>query len=438
VAESRGGLEQIGGEAALRVAKRLDGLLQQAEAIEARLQAQTGTAESLAATTERTFQLLDARLAHSTGNSKASLDQLATRIQEVNDLLGTIADPMRNAKDATGQLTEAVSALRESAMQTVDVLGETLPARTVTASQAAETMTGDLAALVAAIDAAHEKAQSLASPISESREALLAATQGYAAQRDAIEAAGQALVVELEQARQLIAEVEEQTQATSLAAATRLVEAMGRVREVATQATGTMRDMLDGIIGEARESLKEAAGEAMRQSFVEPIAESARAAEEAARSAAERSAASMTALAGTLQLLDQRSHERSTAIEDAGQRDLLAAAALLTDRLASAALSISSALGKPMSDADWTAWRHGERGLFNRRALALLEKREAKALKAELTVNSDLAEAARRYTAEFDALLKRIDPGGGSAISAALLSSDQGRLAAALTEALDR
>jgi hypothetical protein len=429
-------LEAMAAAAAAEVETRLQTLAAQADAIEARLQAQKSTTEALAASGERAFQLLDARLLHSAETSRTGLDRLAARTQEVGAKIAELAAPLRETQGATTELDTAVGRLRETALRTVDVLGETLPQRTVEAGRAAETLSGDLLQLVAAIDGAHAKAAALAAPIAESRAALEAASDGYAQQRTAIEAAGQALVVELEQARQLIAEVEEQTRDTSLSAASRLVDAMARVREVASQATGTMRDMLDGVLAEARESLASAADAAMRASFAEPVAAKAREAEAAAASAAERTAASMAALAATLKLLEDRSADRLGAFQTAQQDDLRAAAGLLTDRLAQASVSIGAALGKPMDDGDWAQWRKGERTLFNRRALALLDRREAKELRGLLEGDRDFRQAALDYTAGFDALIRRFE-GSAPGLAMALQGSDQGRLAAVLTEALE-
>ncbi len=429
-------LEGMATAASAQLGERLGELARQAEAIEGRLTAQGALTESLAASGERAFKLLDARLQHSQETSGQALERLLARVQSVSTELGRIAEPLKEGQAATQGLETAVKALRETALQTVDVLGETLPARTVDAGRAAETLSAELMDLVRAIDAAHDKAAALSAPIAESRAALEEASLGYAAQREAIEAAGQALVVELQQARTLIGEVEEQTRDTSLAAATRLVDAMARVREVAAQTTGTMREMLDGVMAEARDALSEAADDAMRRSFAGPIAEKAKEAEAAAAAAAERTATSMAALANTLRLLEDRSADRVAQFEEARQAELLAAAGLLTQRLADSSVSIASALGKPMDDADWTQWRKGERGLFNRRAIALLERREAKDLKEMLARDEDFARAARDYTGSFDALVRRFE-GQAPALSAALLGSDQGRLAAALSEALE-
>lgn len=431
-----GRLENMANAAAEQLAARLEALGQQAEAIESRLKAQGSLTDSLAASGERAFQLLDARLAHSSETSRTSLDRLSARVQDVSSELSRLTQPIKETQGAAQELETAVLSLKETALQTVDVLGQTIPERTVDASRAAETLAGDLQALIESLDTAHGRALSLAEPIRETQAVLDKASDAYSSQRSAIEAAGQALVAELQQARTLIGEVEEQTRDTSLSAATRLVDAMTRVREVATQTTGTMREMLDGLLAEARESLSASADDAMRRSFVEPIARQAKEAEAAAASAAERTAGSMAALANTLKLLEDRTTDRVGKFETAQQADLLAAASLLTDKLAQSSVSLSSALGKPMDDGDWAQWRKGERGLFNRRALALLDKREAKELKGLIQNDTDLAQAARDYSATFDALIRRFDA-QVPALAAALQGSDQGRLAAALSEALE-
>jgi hypothetical protein len=429
-------LEALANASADGLAQRLDALGKQAEAIEGRLKAQASSTEALAASGERAFQLLDARLAHSSETSRTSLDRLSTRVQEVSSELNRLTQPLKDTQGAAQELETAVVSLKETALQTVDVLGQTIPERTVDAARAADSLSAELQTLVRAIDDAHSRALSLAEPVAATQSVLDKASTAYASQRDAIEAAGQALVAELQQARTLIGEVEEQTRDTSLSAATRLVDAMTRVREVATQTTGTMREMLDGLLAEARESLGSAADEAMKRSYAEPVARHAREAEAAAASAAERTAGSMAALANTLKLLEDRTTDRVGKFEAAQQADLLAAASLLTDRLSQSSVSIASALGRPMDDADWAQWRKGERGLFNRRALSLLEKREAKELKSLLESDGEFARSARDFSAAFEALVRRFE-GQAPSLAAALQGSDQGRLAAALSEALE-
>lgn len=440
--EARTLLEAIGGETQQRLAAQIAGLTSDAEALDQRLQAQIGACAQLGQTAERSFQLLDSRLELSMKASADALERLQEKIAAVNAQTDQVAQPLRDGKAAAVELQSAVAALRETVLQTIDVMGKTLPEHTVEASRSAETLSSELMKLVSAIETAHGRANALAEPIAESRAVVDAATTAFGEQRAAMETAGQALVVELEQARQLIAEVEEQTRDSSLAAATRLVDAMGRVREVANQAAGTMRETLDGVIAEARQSLAAAADQAMQQSFVGPIgaqaeqaAAAAQAASETTRLVSERAAASLLALATTMKQVEERAGRSQESLEALIARDLAASTQLLTDRMAASAISLAGAMGKPMTDAELLAWRRGERSMFGRRLVAMLEKDEKKALAAKLQAEPDLADAARRHIAEFEALLARV--GGDGPLARALSQSDSGRISMILSEALE-
>lgn len=429
--------EQLVAASAGTVGSRLAALGDQADALDARLQAGAGASEQLALAAEKAFQRMEARVGHSTETARAALDRLGARLDETSGSLAGLTKPLREMEAASQALDGAVASLGKRTLEALDVLAATLPARTVEASRTAETLTGEIEALVRTVDAAHARAVALAEPIEAGRARLDEASAAFAAERERLAAMVGGLEGQLTDARVQIAAVEESARETALAAATGLVEAMARVRDVAGQATGTMRETLETLIGEARTSLADAADSAARQSFVEPIARNARAAESAAAAAAERTAASMAALASTLGLLEARSQERLEALEAARQQELLAASVLLTDRLAASAVRIASALGRPMDDADWARWRRGERSLFNRRAVSLLDRAEARELKGLVANDADFRDEARRYTLAFEDLVVRLEADGLAALAVALWNSDQGRLAAALTEALE-
>lgn len=435
--EARRTLEQLGSEASQQVGRRLEALARAAEDVEARLARQLAATEAIGTSAERAFQLLDARLDHSASVSAETLEKMAGRVQAVHGGIDSMLVPLRAAREALLELETATDRLAEGTQAVLARLATEMPERAAAVAEMARAMDGEIAVALDRLERAAASAEALPGPIRESQAAFEAAALGFERQRESVKIAGEALVVELEQARQLIAEVEQATEATSLAAATRLVDAMTRVREVAQQTTGTLREMLAGVIGEARESLAHVADEAMRRSFAGPIAEQAGEAAEAARAAAERTAASMAALAATIVRLEGRASSTRVDLEEAAQRELAAAAAFLGDQLASASVSIASALGQPMSDEDWTRWRKGERTMFQRRAVRLLDKADRARLQTLIAQNPAFADAARAYTAGFDALLARFERAGAPGVATALLDSDSGRLAAALTEALE-
>lgn len=444
VVAARQNLQESGAEAARAIQQRLDTIAARADGIDHRLKTQQASMEALTASAERALKVLDARLEHSARLSSTQLDALAGRVSATSSAIDALAEPLRGATAQAEKLDGSVAHLRETALQTVDVLEATLPQQAVRAGKAAETMRLELDALIAAVDAAADRATALAQPVQASREALVGAAQEFASQREAMETAGHALVVELNQARTLIAEVEETTAATSLAAATRLVDAMTRVREVAAQAAGTMRETLAGVIEEARDALGNAAADATRRSFIEPVdakiretSQAVDAAGEVARAVAERTAASLAALAGTTRALDARIAERDREVGWANQEALASAASLLNDRLASAAIDLSAALGRPMDEADWAAWRQGKRGIFGRRAMELVGRHERERLQQLVRDDATFAAAAHRYIADYDALLGRLgaDP-RNEPLAALMRDTPHGRLAAVLSETL--
>lgn len=438
-------LEAMTGDARRRMEETLAAMHERSTEIEAGIARQHQLVEQLLTSAERNFQLVEARINHHEKTSQGALGRLSERATELNRSVDSLAEPLRTAQQLMEDYRMSVAALREATDAASSVLATDIPDRAAAARDMGAALSESILGLTGTMDMVERRARSLAAPIAESRGVLEEASRAYAEQREAIAMAAEALVVELNQARELIADVERQTESTSLAAATRLVDAMSQVRDVASQTSATVRNALEKVIADARDSLSGAAAEAMQASFSGPIAQQATAAEAAAaaaadtaRGASERTAASMLALAETLQRIESRVGLRRSELEDAWQRDLLQQAQIIGDRLAGASISLSEAMGKPMTDSDWAEWRKGERTLFHRRAHALLTRRETRELRELLESDAAFADAAQRYTAEFDSLLKRLDPAGTGPLGTALLSSESGRTAAALTEALGR
>lgn len=435
--EARGTLSAIGAEAARALGRHLDGLVAQARELETRIAAQAKATEELASSAEKSFQLLDKRMEHSAATTGTTLDQLKGRLEAIHGLIDSLAEPIRAGRGAILDMDQAVQGLNGTAGAIGTTLAETMLASATDARHVTGELADSLTQLTARLNEAHEGAARLAGPVTQSATELQSVIARFEAQREAMAVAGEALIVELEQARQLIAEVEKTTESTSLAAATRLVDALSRVRDVSAQATGTMRTMLEGLVEEARESLGEAASNAVRTGFVERVAGEAARAEEVARLAAERSAASLVGLAAAVKMVDGKVDERMQELGRVADRDLASAAALLSERLAAESIPLATALGRPMSEADWAQWRKGERGLFGRRLIALVEKGEAAALKALLKRDEALAASASRLVSGMDALLQRLEAAGHSGVAGLLQGSEWGRLAAALSEVLE-
>ena len=90
-------------------------------------------------------------------------------------------------------------------------------------------------------------------------------------------------------------------------------------------------------------------------------------------------------------------------------------------------------------DAAWAAYLKGDRGVFTRRAVKLLESGEARAILRHYEEEPDFRDQVNRYIHDFEAMLRRIlADRDGSALSITLLSSDMGKLYVALAQAIER
>ena len=77
--------------------------------------------------------------------------------------------------------------------------------------------------------------------------------------------------------------------------------------------------------------------------------------------------------------------------------------------------------------------------MFTRRAARLIGGSEAKAIRAHYETDGEFQQSVNRYIHDFEAMLRRvIAERDGGMIAVTIMSSDMGKLYAALSDALDR
>ena len=131
-------------------------------------------------------------------------------------------------------------------------------------------------------------------------------------------------------------------------------------------------------------------------------------------------------------------HARSRA-EEQVDNDFSRRVALITESLNSNSIDIANALSSDVSDTAWAAYLRGDRGIFTRRAVRLLEAGEAKAIQQIFERDDAFREHVSRYIHDFEAILRQIlSTRDGNALGVTLLSSDMGKLYVALAQAIER
>lgn len=146
--------------------------------------------------------------------------------------------------------------------------------------------------------------------------------------------------------------------------------------------------------------------------------------------------AKVNQLAGNL---EQRVAQARAQAEEQVNSDFTRRMALITESLNSCSIDIARALDAEVADTAWAGYLKGDRGIFTRRAVRLLDNQEVRAIADVYESDDDLRGAVNRYIHDFEALLRPIlSTRDGNAMAVTLLSSDIGKLYVVLALAIER
>ena len=304
---------------------------------------------------------------------------------------------------------------------------------------AAASVTGEMAAMREAADAAAERTAATEASIARQRDSLESL---FATLRDGVRDAEEKLGT----LSALVGEADGAAAQMVRDTGPELVEALVRVREAAAQAASHAREAIAAVIPESVEALVGATRGAIAEAASAPVKEqlaelgnASHLAMATARAASERLTRQLLTIGETAAAIEER------IAEDRAERDAREAHALsqrvslLIDALNSTAIDVSKILSNDAGDAAWAAYLKGDRGVFTRRAVRLLDSGEAREILRHYEEEPEFRDQVNRYIADFEALLRRVlADADGSALGITLLSSDMGKLYVALAQAIER
>jgi hypothetical protein len=226
----------------------------------------------------------------------------------------------------------------------------------------------------------------------------------------------------------------------------RMIATLGEVRATADSAADEARQTLEKLVSGAREAMQATATEAIDAAFKTEIMAQLTAIEEAsaravaaANGAADRLMRQLITIMDTSASVEQRVAEAEQAIAASDRDSLAKQVGLLTEALKSTAIDVTKILSAEVSDTAWDAYLKGDRGVFARRAVKLIENGEAKEILRLYQNDEGFHASVNQFIHDFEAMLRLlIGARDGSAISVTLLSSDIGKLYVALAQAIDR
>ncbi|WP_313807342.1 hypothetical protein [Sphingobium sp.] len=225
-----------------------------------------------------------------------------------------------------------------------------------------------------------------------------------------------------------------------------LVTALLRVKDTADQAAERARQALSRAIPEAAEALADASEEAMQRALgekvtaqIEMVARVAEEAVKAAHQASDRLTRQLLTIADTSATVEQRIEKAERAAEDRDRDHFARRSALIIESLNSTAIDVSKILSNDVTDSAWSAYLKGDRGVFTRRAVKLLDAGESREIALHYDNDPEFQEHVNRYIHDFESMLRIIlSARDGNALGVAILSSDMGKLYVALAQAIER
>ena len=446
VSANQNALDNSARETAEALAERISLIEIVIERIAGQLDAQRSAGRSL-------FEALE----HGIDRAADRMDVLHTQGTERSHQLAATVSTLHVSAQA---LTGAIDAGNASAERTIATTEQLLVALDAAAREMDETMPEAIARLetrVAStkqvIVAAKPELLALVTAAESTHDAIEAVAQVVAEQRRTVETLTNQLNEGLERGRAqagLIGETvsEAARRADDLAeeAAPRLLEALLRVRETATTAAEHAREALAKVIPEAADALERASVAAIGRAVdggvtrrVEQIAEITEAAVTATARAGERLQTQLDGIDATIALIDQRLEDERTANEESDRDTFARRASLLIESLNSAAIDLTRTFAPEISDSAWAAYLKGDRGVFTRRAVRLLDGSEQRDVARLYDDDDAFREQVNRYIHDFEAMLRTIlAQRDGSPLGVTLLSSDMGKLYVALAQAIER
>jgi hypothetical protein len=244
----------------------------------------------------------------------------------------------------------------------------------------------------------------------------------------------------------MLAQVEREASNLSAETGPALVAALVQVKEAAAHAAVGARAAIESTIADSAAKLSEASREALERVIRESIEDRLREVEsvaaravESARSASDRLSQQMLNIGQSAAALEQ--HINRTG-QDQRQRESEAFArrvSLLIDSMHSAAIDVGKILSDEVDEKAWGAYLKGSRGVFTRRAVRLLDGGESRAIAGHYGADAEFQGSVNRYVHDFEAMLRRVlAERDGAMIAVTLMSSDMGKLYAALAQAMER
>lgn len=407
---------------------------------------------------------LQQELADSSALITARVESLADRIaaiaafgtqaeESLGSALGTLGDRLGSSREALAGTDATIQQLNHGAGRLLDLLEastrqsrEELTAALTDGEGLLAEWERRIGQLHATVARAGEQGEALQRTVAESHAALDTAISQLDAVQQQIDGGTTRHAEAISEIRQSLQAIEQDSAATAQAAIERLTGAVASLEASARTMAAGLSDETSGMITRLADRLGEESAAAIDKVMRARMAEAVGALETAAAQAAATSRDATIQLRDQLAKVNELTGNLEQRVAYARQRaeeqidaDFSRRVALITESLNSNAIDIAKALSAEVTDTAWAAYLKGDRGVFTRRALKLVDGAEAREILELYENEQDFRGHVSRYIHDFEAMLRQLlSTRDGHALGVTVLSSDMGKLYVVLAQAIER
>jgi len=446
VEQASAGFSRTGAESAETLGGHIGRANESLETLSSRVAGQERASQRMIAEIDRGLAMIDERFTELASHGDERANHFLQSLTRARTELDALAAQAGDQDGAIGALAERTAALRESIARLADEVRDSVGTALGEAQGSADRLASAAATVKPELGWMRDAAV-------EASDRMSATAAEVAAQQDRFTAllasVDDGVGTAQSQLKSLTAAIAgAQAEATSLSAETgpALVAALVQVKEAAGHAAERAREAIDAVIPESAGKLSKATRAALEQVIRESIEERLREVEvvaaravEAARSASDRLTQQMLTLGQSAHALEQHIETTSNDQREKDSEAFARRVSLLIDSMHSAAIDVGKILSDEIDDRAWDSYLKGNRGVFTRRAVKLLDGGQTREIRAHYEAEPEFQQSVNRYVHDFEAMLRRVlAERDGGMIAVTLLSSDMGKLYAALAQALER
>lgn len=371
---------------------------------------------------------------------------LAAAIDSLSERLGKSREALGDTDRSVAQLTDASVRLLELIRASAQHSANDLPAALGEAESRLAALGERGEALGLMLNGAGEKSREVSEYVIAAQRNSTAALEGLAELQGKVARGSDAEAVRLAALREQLAMLARDSEQAAALTQGSLSSAIATLEQAARSAVSAIDDEASGRIvalaGRIASETDEAVDRVLRERVGTALAEIETTAAQAAGAGREAAVqlrdqlGKVSELTSNLEMRVAAARERA---EEQVDGDFSRRVALITESLNSNAIDIARALSIEVTDTAWASYLRGDRGIFTRRAVRLLEPAEARDVAELYDANGDFREHVNRYIHDFEGMLRTmLSTRDGHAIGVTLLSSDMGKLYVALAQAIER